>query len=98
MAVTSNAVLVGAAGEDSNQGAVIVYTLKGRSWALKSEINDPALTANDEFGFAIAAYAKSVLVGAPGHDGFTGAAYLFGEVGGGWVQKGDPDRNQRRRL
>ena len=41
VAVTSNAILVGATGENSNQGAVIVYTLKGRSWALKSEIDDP---------------------------------------------------------
>jgi hypothetical protein len=86
VAVTSNAVLVGAAGENTSEGAVFIYTLRGHSWALKSEIQDPALTANDGFGWALAVHGKSLVAGAPGNNGFTGTAYVFGEVRGGWVK------------
>ena len=87
VALTSNAVLVGAAGENTSEGAVFIYTLRGHSWALKSELQDPALTANDGFGWALAVHGKSLVAGAPGNNGFAGAAYVFSEVRGGWVKE-----------
>ena len=83
----SRSILVGAYGENGNQGAVFVYTLHGHAWAEKAEIADPAATANDFFGISIAASKKTLVVGASGNDGSKGAAYVYTEVNGGWVRR-----------
>ena len=57
VAIASQSILVGALGENSSGGSVFVYTLQG---ATKATIADPANTANDLFGFSIAAAGKKL--------------------------------------
>ncbi len=54
---------------------------------MKATITDPANTADDLFGFSIAAAGKRMVVGAPGTSGSKGAVYYFNEVRGGWLKK-----------
>jgi hypothetical protein len=93
IAITSNSILIGALGADSNAGAVYVYA-NAPGYVEKSLITDPGATANDAFGWTLAASGKTMVVGAPGvegasdgHEPFTGAVYVYSEVRGGWVEK-----------
>ena len=85
--ISLNSILVSATGENSSAGAIFVYTLENGRWALKSEIGDPASTADDLFGFSAVATGRNLVVGAPGNDGSKGAAYFFHEISGGWVRR-----------
>lgn len=85
--IGSNSVLASAYGEDDNQGAVFAYTLQHAHWAEKDDIADPAATDNDLFGLSMVASGKKLVIGAGGTDGSKGAAYVYNEVRGGWVEK-----------
>ncbi len=85
VAASSSSILVGAYGENDNIGAVFVYTLRSNLWAEKATIDDPGNTVGDIFGVSLYVEGKNLVIGAPGTDGSKGAAYLYGEVRGGWV-------------
>jgi hypothetical protein len=67
-------VLVGAGRVNGSRGAAYLYSARG---SLLQTFTDPNNTANDSFGFSVAAVGSNVLVGAPGVNGYRGAAYLY---------------------
>jgi len=87
VAASPNSVLVAASGENSNEGAVFVYANQRHGFVAKAELTDPGGVPNDSFGSGLAVNAKTMVVGAPGDHGFTGAAYVFKAVRGGWIVK-----------
>jgi hypothetical protein len=86
VAVSGDLVVVGAPFDDAaglNAGAA--YVFNAASGALLRTFTNPARTAGDTFGTAVAIDGNRVVVGAPWHDGpvaDTGAAYLFDTVTG----------------
>ena len=58
-------------------GAVYVFGTQGSTWRQTAYIKSSDPRANDEFGAAIALDGDTLVVGASGEDGATGAAYVF---------------------
>jgi hypothetical protein len=83
--------LVGAPGEASAHGRAWVFKDSGASWSAL----DTALEGAGESGpahlgrsVALSGSGETALVGAPGDDDFTGAAWLFVSSGPGWSELG----------
>jgi len=88
VAASGTSFVAAASGENGNTGAVFVYTnTYMNTWVQKDELTDPPDIANDSFGFGLAVNGNMMVVGAPGTNGFTGAAYAFQQIHGGWVNR-----------
>ena len=88
VAVDEDTIVVGAQGDESDQGAAYVYTKPNTGWvttstAAKLTASDGA--ANDEFGESVAVSGNTVVVGAEGDDSDQGAAYVYTKPADGWV-------------
>lgn len=95
VAVAAGAVVVAAPyadiGDDANRGAAYVFNMPGGGWAGEvsenARLTSAAGSANDNFGFSLAAAATTVVAGtrkavAPNLAGGTG--YVFVRPDGGW--------------
>ena len=83
VAVDGDKVVVGAYGNDDNgtdSGSVYLFTKPSGGWVTATEtvkLTAPDGTADDNFGDSVAAGGGRVIVGAPGDESETGAAYVF---------------------
>jgi trimeric autotransporter adhesin len=101
VAMSGTTIVIGALGENSSEGAVYGYDKSGNTWHLADTLSDPGGVPGDGFGWSAAFVSSTLVVGAPGTDGtgsetpansnepFTGAAYVFREVDGGFVQSAE---------
>lgn len=87
VAISGNTVVVGASGKKSDTGAAYVFARAGRTWSQRAELTDPGRAKGDAFGNAVAVSRNTALVGAPGTNEFTGAAYVFVRTGKAWSQR-----------
>lgn len=87
VALSGDTALLGANGDDANQGSAYVFVKPGGGWATGTETAklDVAGAAGDYFGSAVAISGDTALVGAYGYDSFTGAAYVFVKPDSGWA-------------
>ena len=83
VAVDGDNVVVGAYGNDddgSDSGSVYLFTKPSGGWVDATEtvkLTAPDGAADDNFGDSVAAGGGRVIVGAPGDESETGAAYVF---------------------
>ena len=83
VAVDGDNVVVGAYGNDDNgtdSGSVYLFTKPSGGWVTATEtvkLTAPDAAASDNFGDSVAAGGGRVIVGAPGDESDTGAAYVF---------------------
>ena len=95
VAVDGDTIVVGAYQHDltdddnnilANAGAAYVITRDPHSGAWSEPVKLIASdgAADDRFGHSVAVDGDTVVVGARGHNGKTGAAYVFTKVGGVW--------------
>ncbi|UCD75093.1 MAG: FG-GAP repeat protein, partial [Phycisphaerales bacterium] len=93
VAVDGDALIVGAVGANAYTGAVYFYTRIGGVWTNEQKIQPESATFIDEVGFAVAIDGDVAVAGAPGDDEGcgpgcnSGAAYIFRNVGGTWVEE-----------
>ncbi len=80
--------LIGASGRDSQTGAAYVFTRTRTGWQQASELTAAGGASGDGFGDSVAVTADgaTALIGAPGRDSQTGAAYVFTLTRTGWQQ------------
>jgi hypothetical protein len=80
--------VIGAAWRDSSTGAAYVFTRTGLGWRQTAELTASDSADGDYFGWSVAITAggTNVVIGAPGHDSQTGAAYAFSRTWSGWRQ------------
>lgn len=85
VSVSGGTIVVGARGHEDpglfNSGAAYVFVSSGGAW-----VEDAILIASDQasssrFGTSVAVSGDTVVVGAPSHNGGTGAAYIFSDDG-----------------
>lgn len=85
-----NRIFVGALRDDHNgvidSGSVYVFEKIGGSWVQTVKLVPSDLTPSGFFGNNIASDGTHVLIGALGKDGLRGAAYVFAEQNGAWVE------------
>jgi len=86
-----NTAIVGGISDNSNQGAVWVYTRSGSTWTQQGN----KLTANDNIGttrqgysVSLSADGNTVLVGGVNDNSNIGAAWVYTRSGGVWTQQG----------
>lgn len=81
VAVISDTVVSGAPGDDNGRGSAYLFVKPGGGWvttatfAAKLTASDGA--ADNFFGFSTAASGETVVIGAQGHAGARGSAYVF---------------------
>ncbi len=92
VAVSGATALVGAplhaVGGNVRQGAAYVYTETNGNWSQAAELTASDGAADNEFGYSVALYGSTALVGAPGKvsNAREGAAYVYTETNGNWSQ------------
>ncbi len=70
-------------------GSVFLFERSGTNWTLDQQLFGSDTNANDHFGVALAIEGSTLVVGARGASGSgssSGAAYVFQNLGGSWVE------------
>ncbi len=101
VAVDGDTLVVGAYQHDTNDndnaGAAYVFTRDSTGeWSKPVKLIAADGAANDWFGYSVAVGGDTVVIGARGHNGKTGAAYVFTKVGGVWGNT--PDSGETHRV
>ena len=86
--VRGDRALVGAPGADADRGAAYVFEWSGTAWTAAGKLVAADRMPGDIFGAAVAIDGDTALVGAPGRNGTSGAAYVFVKEGDTWVEHG----------
>jgi len=94
VALSGNTALVGAIFDDINanndQGSAYVFTRSGTSWSQQKKLTSQDGAAYDAFGYSVALYGNTALVGTPyddvGANNDQGSAYVFTRSGSIWHQ------------
>ncbi|KAA3614975.1 MAG: T9SS C-terminal target domain-containing protein [Calditrichaeota bacterium] len=92
VSISGNNVIVGAVGEDAGgAGAGAAYVFNRNqggtdNWGQVSKLTASDAAASDEFGYSVSINGDYALVGAPGENTETGAAYAFLRSGSSWSQ------------
>lgn len=86
-----NTAIIGGAADNENTGAAWVYVRSGGVW--KQQGNKLVGTgavgkAQQGDSVALSADGNTAIVGGPGDDSFTGAAWVYSRSGGVWTQQG----------
>ncbi|MCC6504808.1 MAG: fibronectin type III domain-containing protein, partial [Aquimonas sp.] len=88
VSLNGDTALVGAFGDNSNQGSTYVFTRSGSTWTQEEKLVAGDGAASGGFGRSVALSSTTALVGAPYVDGLPpygnpdeGAAYVFNGVG-----------------
>ncbi len=78
--------LIGARSSDESRGVAFAFGETGGTWSEQGAPLAGPGEAGEEFGYSVALAAKGAraLVGASGHEGDRGAAWLYERSGGSW--------------
>ena len=87
VAVSGKIAVVGAYGLPSDTtGVAYIFTRNASGWPTTptATLLDPAANSNDFFGVDVAVSGTAIIVGAPGTNSSSGAAYLYVKSASGW--------------
>jgi hypothetical protein len=81
--------VIGARGDDSSTGAAYVFERLANVWSQQYKLTASDGAPGDGFAasMALAIANNTIVIGAPGDDSSTGAAYVFGWTGTAWSQQ-----------
>ena len=86
VSIRGDTVAVGAIYDDDYAGSAYVFRYNGTGWPRAARLTVADAEGYDGFGTSVFIDGDRVLVGAPGDDTNTGAAYLFKDDGTVWSQ------------
>ena len=89
VALSGSVAVIGATGSNSNTGAAYVFTGSGSTWTQQARLAAADGAEGDYFGYAVALSGSTALVGAPGNNTSTGAAYVYAGSGSSWPQQAE---------
>jgi hypothetical protein len=87
VAISGNTALVSANQDGGGTGSVYVFVETAGAWSLQQRLFADDGGSGDNFGTFVAIDGDTAIIGAPGHDGATGAAYVFVRTGPTWTQQ-----------
>ena len=91
-AVDGQRIVIGSRWHDAgglDAGAAYVYNYSGGIWSLEAKLLADDADAGDEFGFSVAVYGDTVIVGSASDDdngAASGSVYVFRFDGSDWIQ------------
>jgi hypothetical protein len=86
VSISGDTLAVGAPKSNANTGAAYVFTRDGSTWTQQARLIAGDGQAYDEFGACISISGDTLVVGAPNHDDYSGAAYVFTRQGSSWSE------------
>ncbi len=86
VAISGDAVVIGAPGDSDWAGAAYVFTRTGTTWTQQAKLTASDRATGDNFGEAVAMYGDTALIGAQ-QDQEAGSAYVFTRGGTMWTQE-----------
>src|ERR1019366_4332134 len=89
VSVSGNTAVVGAPARNGNQGAAYVFAFAGGTWTQQAELAAGDGASGDLFGTSVSVNGTLMVVGAPGRNSGTGAAYVFVFSAGTWAQQAE---------
>ncbi len=89
VALSGTTAVVGAPDHGSYAGTAYVFTETKGAWKQRAELSGTDTVAGDTFGSAVAISGTTAVVGAAGHAGAAGRAYVFTETKGAWKQRAE---------
>jgi hypothetical protein len=93
VAVSGNGstIISGAPHDNSSAGSAFVFTLESGAYVQQARLT-VAVSAGSSMGFAVALDSEGVtaFVGAPFANSDTGSTWVFGYIGGTWIEIGSP--------
>ena len=92
LSADGNTALIGGPNDNDSDGAVLAFTRSGSTWSQQGGKLTGAAdeTGDSRFGASVALSAdgNTALIGGPGDNGNTGAAWVFTRTAGAWGQQG----------
>jgi hypothetical protein len=92
VAISGSTAVVGAYTKEccaSDMGAAYVFVRSGTNWSQQAKLTASDAAVDDFFGASVAISGSTVVVGAPGKNSATGAAYVFARSGTAWSQQAE---------
>jgi len=96
VALSGSTAVIGALYHSDDAGAAYVFVQSGTSWTQDAELTASDGVSGDDFGASVAVSSSpvtptrwTVVAGAPSHNSFTGAAYVFAGTGMHWAQQAE---------
>lgn len=86
VSISGNSILVGAPDANSDIGLAYVFIRNGTKWTLQAQLSPSDGALDDWFGQSVRIDGNTAVIGAPGHPGAIGAAYVFTRAGSTWSQ------------
>jgi hypothetical protein len=76
-------------GEDysSSNGSAYIFKREGTTWTKEAKLTASDSALGNAFGYSVALNGDSAIIGAPGVNEWTGAAYIFTRTGTTWTQQ-----------
>jgi hypothetical protein len=87
VSVDGSTIVIGSYGANDNAGAAVIFTRSGATWSRQAVITQGDPSGTDAFGWSVSVKGDTVMVGAPGKNDNTGAAYAFVRSGTAWRQQ-----------
>ena len=99
VAIDGDRAVLGVVGENNRTGAAYIFERSGSVWSEAARLAAPGGVPDDEFGHSVALSGGLALVGAPGRQVDSGAAFVFDHATG-WalverLDPSDPKTNKR---
>jgi len=88
--IDQDTIIVGAYGADvagSDSGTAYIFERRGAQWDQQARLVAKDAKAGDLFGSIVAIHGQTAIVGAYGVNSQQGAAYVFVQSGGSWLQQ-----------
>ncbi len=85
-----NTALIGAVGHWTTNGSAYVFSRAGTAWSFQRKLSASDGEADDNFGYAVALYEGTALIGAYGDDDNgdqSGSSYVFTRSGSTWSEQ-----------
>jgi hypothetical protein len=79
--------VVGAYGANTETGKAYVYTPSASTWSQQAILTATVGAQHDRFGYSVSVDGSLAMIGAYGHNGNQGAAYVFARNASGWFQQ-----------
>jgi FG-GAP repeat len=80
VAISGSTAVVGASFKNSQTGAAYVFVRSGTAWHQQAKLTASDGASRDFFGGSVTLLASTAVVGAPGNNSGTGAAYVYVNV------------------
>ncbi len=88
-----NMLIVGAGGDDvegiNNRGSIYIFERNGNTWSQQTQIYNPHMISNENFGGSIACSDNMILASASFANSDRGTVYVFERVGTSWSERGE---------